>query len=1728
MPEYSTKSEIPLDNRSYSVYAPEIDDRELRTKEQNISDFLTYAVPATVAGFANTVSDSLGFTSGDEYGEMLKTYLPPLGHYYQRNKEWAQTTGDLTGMLFTGSLGLQAFRAEGVVARLVGANKSRILGSLFSSASKRNKIIEELRARDRFLSDVSHGTINLLADPKRRELVKQARIAGVSNIVKENIAFELGVLATMNESQTLYPDEFSAAEIVALNSVLPGVAGVGSLLRTNRMVRASAQAVAHDATSALNPQRLPVDLTTSRPGQRDISLTVDAVASSAAKQMKQEIEVSTVAERDIGISNFERAGREYEADARKHIENLGRDVLVKTRIEGQQLTNQVIPDVSQVDTVINALEKEPTIMLGAYSVEEVPGSIAAMQGKFTLQAKTAEKIQNDILNINETIGSLAAKGGDTAELTARRAELEATRDLVNSTEMFVIEPNGTMVLASTRKPLFMDAGNEVYMKSRAIERRTADEPQRYTLQLPADPVYRSKSATVAFGEDGLFTILSKQPKTVAGIDPKGITTPLTGDIANRFEGLSLYQRSGAYRLMQEAVEKYDIEKSPILQLNDKSHHTQLDFALALQKRYGNRVTDKINIPKSWKGTDDIELASLHSKFNEYRRLRQVLDAGAGSTFRLRPELQLHLDDLSKMLNLPSDPGELHPVLRVFEELYIEGGEAGLKDVFRTTEHFRRQLQEDAFLGRRELTSFLNRKVELDGGLLDIPVSNRPVMVLKRPVSDELYTRRGVEIAAQEQRTRTLNELHTADKYGANLVKITSDTINSQLPTVTVAQDVGSLIEGGQFGTGLFTTQAKAIGENPTLQALQQIERLTDKAHRNAVKQIFDPAATVWSKLRHPGKKADLETLNLFVHARRQDWDLEEGFTQHAASGKWSVALKYSKRNRDKFREFYGREMPDPKDAGPTLLPSPVGGKRGSLDYQPLLMSDLARAGVEQITRISNIVLDNTNHLRRIAGRGPINRKSHHIPARGFLGLETVYLADETGQITATIAGRSQREAEQLAREEIAASGKTLHIRTRKDIDKYFDMRDEAFERLLDFSDPLNQTGRARGTSVGYRVQTGEEPLEDIVTSLERNLESILRRTRAAYFEPQINYIRKLHGISASEASKKGQTIYQQYLSSMFGNPTINPNDIVGRTYFTLESGYDEILGVLHDRVFSKNRIADRLSKSEKAKYEALDKQLGEWNPYKSAAEYAENTFRLTPPPRMKQHFALINEITSALTLRIFETGHPILTLTSLAATTPSVIRGLKKSPFETAEQHAARIGAFGYKLPKSDDVVFSPARVLSTAMHDMFTPEGHAIWKEASERGFMDQQVAEIFGTLTHPKEGYVEGLVREGVRITSFLSDTSEKLARGISFMVGASFAKRALGMTNKDHIFAFAHRFANENIGDYAPNNRPRVFQGAVGMPLGLFMTFMQNYYQRMFNYIENGQTRALVTQFAAQASVFGGSTVPGFKQFSEIFASNYDGSSNLVDGMENRFGTPFTEAFLYGTLSNLPKWLGADDGIALYTRGDTSIRSLPSIFSLSDTPVVAAGQAALDAASQAIGLIREKGMLNDKDIAELLSQYSISRVVRNAATLYTGYSVDKRGQVISDDVYSTIGLLARGMSLRPMQEARSVEASYRNRSAELSRRARLEVLRRDVRTSIRDGSLDKNLDRIVSNYVKYGGSIERFPQWLIEQSLRAKVDKTQLEFQEKLKSGKHAEALRLLHVMDPLLTEDEFEVK
>jgi hypothetical protein len=310
---------------------------------------------------------------------------------------------------------------------------------------------------------------------------------------------------------------------------------------------------------------------------------------------------------------------------------------------------------------------------------------------------------------------------------------------------------------------------------------------------------------------------------------------------------------------------------------------------------------------------------------------------------------------------------------------------------------------------------------------------------------------------------------------------------------------------------------------------------------------------------------------------------------------------------------------------------------------------------------------------------------------------------------------------------------------------------------------------------------------------------------------------------------------------------------------------------------------------------------------------------------------------------------------------------------------------------------------------------------------------------------------------------------------------------------------------------------------MPLGLFTTYMWNYMSRLYGYVENKQIRAFVTQYGMQTALFGAKTVPGFTQYNEWFASNYDGSVNPVDNIQQRFGPAATDWFIYGSLSTLPKYAAyaangfndysnSGDGIALYTRGDANVQRIPGLWSVQHTPVWNLFAQTFSAIGETVGALRSGG-LSATQTAEIVATHSISRPIRNIIEIALGESVDVRGQVINDDTRSGMSVAARILGLRPFSEQKTSELYFRMRGEELKQTALMQDLRQSTRAAIRGGEVDaESMAHALRQYLRFGGSPNRIGEWIRDNYVAATVSRADRKFIEALRGGQLTDVMRL----------------
>jgi len=387
-------------------------------------------------------------------------------------------------------------------------------------------------------------------------------------------------------------------------------------------------------------------------------------------------------------------------------------------------------------------------------------------------------------------------------------------------------------------------------------------------------------------------------------------------VGSSFEALTLEQRTGTFAGLQKAIEEYKPGKTKI-NISPDDHFTRLDAVVELHRKFGNSIFDDITLPQGMNTIEDLQFASLARKYEDFVRMQKVVEGHNDKVLKLSDEQRLTHIDMVKMLNLPgTNNGDLPALFKVFLELHVTQGETTLKQAVGSLDNLKRAVQEVETLP--ELLPFKRDGASLMGNQLSFPKDSLPLLVTKRSVSDEQYGRDNLINAVTIEKARVFGLLASASTKGGDLVQGIMENIVARQALFDTARGVQSLTEGQQRGTQAISQFSFAVGENPALNAIHAIRLNTSKAHRIATEAIFAPFIQVFNKLKvpNPESRAALVSTNLYIHARRQGWDITEQ-TEELGQGLFGFKLEKTERNQARFLKMFGREM----ESG-DLMPTP--------------------------------------------------------------------------------------------------------------------------------------------------------------------------------------------------------------------------------------------------------------------------------------------------------------------------------------------------------------------------------------------------------------------------------------------------------------------------------------------------------------------------------------------------------------------------------------------------------------------------------------------------------------------------------------------------------------------------------------------------------------------------------------------------------------------------------------
>jgi hypothetical protein len=1719
------------------------------------------------------LSSSLGVKRGDINRVAMSTIdLPGLGDFYHDYKGGIEATSGVYGIigaeLLTRKFTAPASGFMKLLRSLPYARRLATLDEQYNNALGAVRAIDtNLAARgalgaeqmvgrtvvDHTLFDSATGQfVNASGELSRRSAWYKAAGLGAAKNAFHAANVESVMALTLNQNGFLYDD--SAATNIAWQGLGLAVAGSAGWLQGAYRIRkfVNSDQIRRVFASALDPgsqeegrllwhgRRVTPDEQISFLGGAISDRLTNLLVNS--RVLTETPHAGTVETIQLA-SNRERLATQWEQQAQEELQKLTRRGL---SLGGQTRFSLEAPGYG--NHIRMALRKDPAALYGAEQV----GGVADDSSVRHLHDQHVRRLQERIDETDEKIGEQLSSGNpdpvemDNLEGLARRLDFESTL-----TPMSIID-------------------GELMPLSEAEAFSGWVEPQNYSFASDASMKPKVKGTvrgSLVGDNHGLWSFKDENPAGSVSLDTNfiwhipGKTTRL--DKADLFDVMKLY------RLANKSLDQMRHFTGPI-PMPKSPDWFQLDMAEELLRRTDGRAN--VVFPTGM-SREDARVESLLQKAKALKDWDKVEAKKALAAESKGQSFEGQLSKLRLRYNLPrltayergllADDAD-HPVmslLRGMAELPEADVRAmNLNDIRKSMGEFKR-IGDMAPVQTTDLEDMGNsfKFMQDDNGN---PI--KPLLIYKRPFKVAEWTSEHTAERLAAAKMWAVTKMVADDAAPMTRAMAQSLVSSPDLDAASRTHELmDSQIQGGLVGATP-QSQAGAIGnalrtsdwrdrDVPVLLAASRLRENVSRFSKDFMKTAIDQAmGDRLTTLANPRNATTRLLLNQF-HSFRPGWDLATEPVQ-MQGGMFGFILRPTQDNAERFRVQFGREM----SMKGQLLTAPNG--------KPIVLDALGVDIQQRFNSVTDLLREEKNTILRALGRGEISHLDHYVPPQNtngkFIGF--TFGPDDKPIPSLSIVANTEAQFKDLQRgvmEKIEALGPGYAFRTQDSVREFANIWDRV---QMDFINPgttavqpgKRQTGRLVGQQI--RLNAFEESLQNLQDSFLAHGQDVME----TLLNEQIKSAKARALISSEVTANRGRAgydiqsrnAYDFYLENLLGKSKLNSKaSIIGRTYRAIEGPLDKYLAEATPgaaRVWNaftgwmgKAKMWDNSPQARKD-FEALSTQLGRFMPFENATQLAEARGFGTTPTTVAKIAGEMNRFTAAVILRMFETVHPLMNLSGILNASPAVIRNFTPQRGEGAEDFARRVGhsATIFNLDDGNSLgVLDMNKMVTKAFKRAWNRNSEADYDYMVRRGFLSQEVAEFqkqFSAIDNKGKWETffygdprkKGLASKGLSgWTGILSDRSEDFSRSWAHMLGLEMADN-LGITEQEAKHSFAHDVANKMIANYSPHNRPEVFQGALGAPLGLFQSFMINYYERLFRYVETADYRALANQYVTQGGLFGVTSLPGWQQLNALMTKD-DGSDDPQNSVWRRFGGNAGDLIGHGLLSNLPALFGLP-GADLYSRGDVSIRqfqirdpsSIGGILS-STTPAFNVAQKVWNGMKQGIGLFSSSNPhLSLTQVGEVLSNMIANRPLSAwmEQGLAHGYDTDDKGQIVTD-TKSGMEMAYRLLGIRSQRQSDELQAFYANKNAQSHQAALKEELSLHTRQLIRAGDYDQ-LPNVFEAYVKQGGDPKNFRRWLKGSYVAATSTRGQRQLSQVMKDPQKMD--QLLRLLDAGVTVNDDE--
>lgn len=735
------------------------------------------------------------------------------------------------------------------------------------------------------------------------------------------------------------------------------------------------------------------------------------------------------------------------------------------------------------------------------------------------------------------------------------------------------------------------------------------------------------------------------------------------------------------------------------------------------------------------------------------------------------------------------------------------------------------------------------------------------------------------------------------------------------------------------------------------------------------------------------------------------------------------------------------------------------------------------SALDSTREVSNEMLKLHNLTRHMTGRAPMNDLGFYLPPINLVGKSFAYVIDNTGkepvkllvankgdELASLISSYSKENADKVSKNEISIVNKGQHQDDWNLAKGYTD-----YEAYTTYADNAKFH---TGTSAQAIVPSDARFVENIMAGYENLTVQGYRKYAESYMSDTMAWLDKMSTYYSKDV--EGQPKQGLFKEKVKDSALAVKNILLGRDQLESSVGLkavNSLTDFLYNRASSGiNAVAKSFQTEKVGSKEFFDslnqtlKNKGIDAPWKSFDEYLSTTVAETRNIAPKIQSAA-NGLLATLNLRMFETAQAAVNVMSLPILTWSAL--MEKLP--------------GTAINPQGNMLKFPLEVMYDGIKHMFSDAGKnmdKVWESAGLLKQVTRQYTEVTAALKGASQGreFVDHAVEAANNLQnnkwikdvfSKPSDFAEELTRKFAMHTGYLAAKRAYPGIDDTAATIAASAFADRTIGNYHAAQRPAMFQGTFGAAIGLYQTYVLTYAQSIYRSLENRNFKQLASLSIAQSALFGISSWPGFHTLSEqVVGRVSDQHVDLTTGTYRAIQDPAARLILYGLPSSL--------GPAFYTRGDVSPR-IPS--TMNEIAVFNGIKQGWSAASQIVQKASEGLTTGNagQSMLEALSLQSLNRPIARWAELASGSSITTQFNTMSpsSEMFTPMGVFARMIGTRPLEEQVTRNAVYLNRYYEALDKERRAVAVDKLATAIRANNLTgETVSKVADQYMRAGG--------------------------------------------------------